>query len=60
MGLYQILLARIETLGNQLKRNKERMPKNPLGVGMQQGAEIQVQKKPGGENPPPELMGGEG
>lgn len=24
---------------------------------MQQGAEIQVQKKPGGENPPPELMG---
>ena len=37
-------MARIETLGNQLKRNKERMPKNPLGVGMQQGAEIQYRK----------------
>lgn len=60
MGLYPILLARTETLGNQLRRKKERMPKNPLGVGMQQGAQIQVQKKPGGETPPQELMGGEG
>ena len=52
MGLYKELLAGIGILGNWLKGKKVRTPNETLGIGMQQGAQIQVQKKHGGENPP--------